>query len=146
MAAVVLEHRRSLRSSAAISLYLSLTLLLDVAKTRSYLSRPGLEAVGGLSVVAATIRLAIVLLQEVPKRTHIKDPALRESLSKEATSGFWNRSFFLWLNATFSLGFKSALRVDDLGYLGDDFSAEYLAAKFEPVWAKCKPRQFHGFF
>jgi hypothetical protein len=113
-------------------------LLLDIAKSRSYLSRPGLEAAGGLAAAAAAIKLGLVVLQEVPKRTHIEDPALRESLSKEATSGFWNRSFFVWLNAVFLLGFKHTIRIDDLGYLGDDFSATHLASKFEPVWAKCK--------
>lgn len=139
VAAVGLEHRHSFRSSALISLYLSLTALLDAVKARSLFLRPGarLHAVGGLAAAAAAAKLALVLLQEVSKRTHIKDPALRRSLSKEATSGFWNRSLFLWLNSTFLLGFRSVLRIDDLGSLGDDFSADHLSARFEPVWAKC---------
>lgn len=137
VAAVSLEHRHSFRSSALISLYLSLTALLDAVKARSFFLRPRLHAVGGLAAAAAAAKLALVLLQEVSKRTHIKDPALRRSLSKEATSGFWNRSLFLWLNSTFLLGFRTVLRIDDLGSLGDDFSADHLSARFEPVWAKC---------
>ncbi|EFZ03270.2 ABC transporter, transmembrane domain, type 1 [Metarhizium robertsii ARSEF 23] len=138
VAAVSLEHRHSFRSSALISLYLSLTALLDAVKARSLFLRPRLHAVGGLAAAAASAKLALVLLQEVSKRTHIKDPALRRSLSKEATSGFWNRSLFLWLNSTFLLGFRTVLRIDDLGSLGDDFSADHLSARFEPVWAKYK--------
>lgn len=137
VAAVSLEHRHSFRSSALISLYLSLTALLDAVKARSLFLRPRLHAVGGLAAAAAAAKLALVLLQEVSKRTHIKDPALRRSLSKEATSGFWNRSLFLWLNSTFLLGFRTVLRIDDLGSLGDDFSADHLSARFAPVWAKC---------
>lgn len=141
MAAVSLEHRYSIQSSALMSLYLGLSLLLGIAKSRSCFSRQGLYAVAGLSTASCAIKLALLLLLEVSKRSHIKDFALRKSLSREATSGFWTRAFFLWLNPTLLLGFKTILHVDDLGYLGDDFSAKYLSAKFEPVWAKCKPRK-----
>ncbi|OAA39066.1 ABC transporter, transmembrane domain, type 1 [Metarhizium rileyi] len=117
VAAVSLEHRHSFRSSTLISLYLSLTALLDIVKSRSLFLRPHLHAVGGLSAVAAAMKLALVLLQEFSKRTHVKDPVLRKSLSKEATSGIWNRSLFLWLNSTFLLGFRTILRIEDLGAL-----------------------------
>lgn len=140
IALVYLEHRRSLQSSAFISLYLALTLLLDIVKSRSYFSTQGLHTIAWLSTASCVVKLALVLLEDVSKRTNIKDLAVRKSVSRELTCGFWTRALFLWLNPTLTLGYKTILQVDDLGYLGDNFSSEYLSAKFEPIWAKCKPR------
>lgn len=138
VAILSLEHRHSLRSWAFTSLYLSLTLLLDIAKSRTYFSRSGLDAIAGLSTASCIGKLALLLLEEVPKRRYIKVLALKNSLSREAISGFWTRALFLWLNPTFLSGYKTLLQVESLGNLGDDFAAEHLSAKFELVWAKCK--------
>lgn len=136
IAIVNFEHRRSLQSSALLSLYLGLTILLDIVKVRSYLLRSGLQVVGGITVAIATIKFVVLVLEEIPKRKYIKDTALRTSMSKEGASGFWNRSLFLWLNSTLLLGFRRVLQVDHLGHLGVDFASENLSAKFEPNWRK----------
>ncbi|KAK2592795.1 hypothetical protein QQS21_009499 [Conoideocrella luteorostrata] len=140
---VNLQHRHSLQSSAFISLFLGLTSLLDIAKARSQLSRPGLTVIGGLSVAAATVKFLLLMLEEIPKRRYIKDPILRSSLSRETTSGFWNRSFFVWLNSTLFLGFRNILTVEKLGNLDHEFSSENLSAKFEPIWAKSSYNHFN---
>ncbi|KAK2601519.1 hypothetical protein QQS21_004904 [Conoideocrella luteorostrata] len=138
VAVINLEHRHSLRSSSLISLYLGLTLLFDIVKSRSYLLRPGLRVHGGLSAATAVIKLVLVLLEEIPKKEHIRNPKLKESLSKESASGFWNRSLFIWLNSTFLLGFRNILKVDHLGSLGSEFSSEQLTTRFEPIWQRRK--------
>lgn len=146
IALVYLEHRRSVSSSVFISLYLASTLLLDIVKSRSYFSTQSLQTIAGLSAASCVVKLALLLLEEVSKRAYIKDGAVRESVSRETTCGFWTRALFLWLNPTLTLGYKTILQVDDLGYLGDNFSSEYLAAKFEPIWAKCKLRKHNSIY
>ncbi|KAK2594831.1 hypothetical protein QQS21_007459 [Conoideocrella luteorostrata] len=136
VAVVNLDHRQSLQSSTFVSVYLSLTTLLDIVKARSYFFRSGLQAMGGLSSAAATIKFLLLILEEIPKRTQIRDSALRNSVSKESVSGFWNRAMFLWLNETLLLGFRDIIHVSSLGQLGREFSAKQLSDKFRPVWTK----------
>ncbi|KAK2593184.1 hypothetical protein QQS21_009113 [Conoideocrella luteorostrata] len=140
VALINFEHRHSLRSSAFISLYLGLTLLLDVVKARSYLSRPGLRAAAGLCTSKAVVKLIVLILQEVPKRR----PVQSTTLSKEVTSGFWNRSLFIWLNPTLLFGFGHILKDNDLGDLGDEFASESLSARFDPVWKRCFQNELLG--
>lgn len=89
-----LEHRNSLQSSAFVSLFLGLTLLLDIAKARSELSRPDIVIIGTLLAATAAFKLILLLLEEMSKRKYIIDPVLRSSASRESTSGFFNRSLF----------------------------------------------------
>ncbi len=114
---------------------MSLTFLLDVAKSRSAFLRPGLAIIGALTAATAAVRFIMVVLEELPRR--FRDPDLRKSLGTEAVSGFWNRSVFAWLFPVLRHGFCSRLRVEDLPSLGPSLSSERLCAKFEKVWSKC---------
>ncbi|KAK5996562.1 ABC multidrug transporter B [Cladobotryum mycophilum] len=137
------EHRHSVKPSTLLSLYLSITILFDIAQARSYFSRNGLRAIGALSVVVAILKLVLVLLEEVPKKSLVRKHDLCSSLGREATSGFWSRSLFLWLNSTLLIGFRNIISVDTLEDMGPDFHSERLFAKFEPFWAKANRDSAH---
>ncbi|EQL02449.1 ABC transporter, transmembrane domain, type 1 [Ophiocordyceps sinensis CO18] len=148
MAAVLLaEHRHSPRPSTLLSVHLSLGVLFDVAMTRSCFRRHSLYALGCLSIVVVVLKMAILLLEEVSKKSLVHDQQLRSSLGRESTSGFWSRSLFLWLNSTLCFGFRSIMSVGDLQDLGPELRSERLFAKFQPFWGKanksspyCLPR------
>lgn len=143
MAAVLLaEHRHSPRPSTLLSVHLSLGVLFDVAMTRSCFRRHSLYALGCLSIVVVVLKMAILLLEEVSKKSLVHDQQLRSSLGRESTSGFWSRSLFLWLNSTLCFGFRSIMSVGDLQDLGPELRSERLFAKFQPFWGKGKP--FHS--
>lgn len=132
------EHRHSLRPSSFLALYLTLSVLLDAIKARSCLSRNGdLDAIGSLLAAIAGLKGLIVVLEEMPKKANnIHD---REWIyGAESTSGFWNRSLFMWLSKTLFFGYRSVLNAKDLKRLDPEFSTMYLSNTFATIWAKSK--------
>lgn len=133
---VVAEHRFTLRPTSLLSLYILLSLFLDVVKSRSYFLRHGLSVLGGLSAAAAAAKAILIGVQEVPKTALLIDKELRYTASKEATSGFWSRSVFVWLNSIFLVGFRQTLCIGDLEPLDPPLSAGPLLSRFIPKWDK----------
>ncbi|OAA63985.1 ABC transporter, transmembrane domain, type 1 [Cordyceps fumosorosea ARSEF 2679] len=141
---IVVEHRFTLRPTSLLSLYILLSLALDIVKSRSYFLRHGLGTLGGLSAAAAAVKAGIIGVQEVPKTTLLLDEGLRRHASKESTSGFWSRSVFAWLHPIFSVGFRQTLSLQDLEPLDTDLSTRPLFEKFSPHWDTRKTRSSNG--
>jgi hypothetical protein len=129
------DHRYSVQSSATISIYFAITMFLDIARARSFFLRSNSHTVASGYVTISTLKFAVLVLTEIPKRYK---SATKKDLGKEAVSGFWNRTLFLWLNSTLFFGFRNRLSVDDIPNLGPGFSSEKLAEAFEPNWIRCK--------
>ncbi|OAA75510.1 ABC transporter [Akanthomyces lecanii RCEF 1005] len=72
-AVLYIEHRHAIRSSAFLALYLGLCLLLDAAESRSYFLRD-LTPLGGITAAMAATRLALLIVEEIPKQHLIIDP------------------------------------------------------------------------
>lgn len=130
------EHMHSYRPSTFLSVFLSVTLLFDIAKVRSYFLRDGMVLLAGLAVAILVMKLALVVLEEISKSHLVDKDSLPKPLSRESVSGFWNRSFFLWLNSTLLLGFRSILQLEDLPILGPEFNNEVLHNRFRSHWGK----------
>jgi ATP-binding cassette, subfamily C (CFTR/MRP), member 1 len=103
------EHRYSYSPSLLLSVYLSITILLDIVYVRSLFLRRTLDAIGAVTAAALAAKLLVLVLEEIPKR----GPGVLKT-SKELSSGLWNRSAFWWLNSTFRKGYRAFLHVDDL--------------------------------
>lgn len=134
-----LGHRFAVQSSMLFGIYLTIAFVLEMARSRSFFLRGGLQAVGGLTTVGTVLRFALMVLEEIPKplvKTPTNDSSSDEEMSQEATGGFWNRTMLVWLTPTLIHGFKQNLEIEHLAPLGPDFSAETLAQRFEPVWDK----------
>lgn len=139
IAIVILHsHFHSVQSTALTSIYLSVTVLLDATKARSYFTRDetDLTAFASLAIASASVKLIIIALEELSKRKLMTDETLRTSKGREAFCGFWNRSLFLWLNKILFLGFRRIVSIDDLPDLSYEFSSKTLWKEFAPVWAK----------
>lgn len=127
------EHVYSLQTSTLVSIYLSITLLFSIARTRSYFIREGFEAVGGLSASIVALKLIILILEEVPKRRLVNNAAIRQA-GRETFSGFWNRAMLIWLNSTFVRGYRAILNINDLQALPLDLTSEELHRRFAEKW------------
>lgn len=132
--AVYVEHCYSLRPARSLSVYLSLSLILDICKTRSYVLRD-LRDVAGLSAAIGLCKLILVILEEISKRNLLVE-APTTPIGREATAGFWNWSLFIWLNHTFILGYRSIIGIDDLDFLDNGLKPHFLRPRFEAHWAK----------
>ncbi|KAJ3483781.1 hypothetical protein NLG97_g7224 [Lecanicillium saksenae] len=140
---IYVEHIYTFSPSPLVSLYLTVVMLLDIAKTRSYFLRNGLETAGRLTAAITVLEAVLVLLQEISKRALVTDQGAA-TFGRESFSGFWNRRLFLWINSTLFLGFHSILSVDDLPALGPEFDSEYLHAKFLRHWEKADKTSKHA--
>lgn len=127
------EHIHSERPSALVSIYLSITLLLDIARCRSYFLRDGLQAVGGITITIIVLKFLVLVLEEVSKRQLVHDAARRDA-GLEAFAGFWNRTLVMWMNSTFVHGFRTVLNVNDLQELPHNLESELLSDQFSHRW------------
>ncbi|KAK3179469.1 hypothetical protein K4F52_009130 [Lecanicillium sp. MT-2017a] len=131
---LVLEHFYSFQTSTFISLFVTVTALLDAAKTYSCFNRTGLDAICGLYIATAAVKVFILVSEEVSKRHLIYPNQLSPNVSREVVSGFWTRSLFLWLNPMLLMGFRSTISIDDLPDMGPELDSALLFDAFTLRW------------
>ncbi|TQV97095.1 ABC multidrug transporter [Cordyceps javanica] len=131
---VYMGHKHSVRSSSALALYLLSTFAVDITKSRSFFLRSGLDTLGGIAVATASLRLCLVIFEEMSKRSLMIDDELRELTGQEATSGFFSRTFLLFLNPIFMTGFYETVRRGHMDKLGQELSSEFLHSQLDEQW------------
>ncbi|KAF5598631.1 multidrug resistance [Fusarium pseudocircinatum] len=120
-----IEHSRAPRPSTAIAAYLSVTLLFDVARTRtSWLLTPSSLDQNYASVLTAStaLKAAMVYLESRQKGKWLGWDEKQHS--PEETSGIWNLGVFFWLNTLFMKGYRAILTLDTLYPLDKTLGAE----------------------
>lgn len=131
------EHVHAIRASSLVSLYLTLTVLLEATKTYSLVNRPVMNVAGALTMTITVVKGILVVMQEVPRQ--LKEELLvNGKVSNEVTGGFWNRTLVFWINSTLFIGFRRPLKIQDLAHIGPDYSSEALADRFERFWVEGK--------
>ena len=138
------EHTRSVRPSAILSLYLLFSLVFDIAQVRTlYLLHDG-SSIPSTFSTGMGIKLALLVLEMQGKRLYLKSPFNR--LSPEATSGVINQGFFWWLNDLFFRGFRKILVFDDLYEIDSGLASEALQRRIQAQWilrSRLSPDQVH---
>ncbi|KAG6355352.1 hypothetical protein INS49_003314 [Diaporthe citri] len=131
----LLEHARSPRPSILISFYLALTLLLDVAQTRTLwlASRNQTEATFCRVYTSALALKGISLLLESQNKTRWIAWDTKEH-SPEETSGLFGLGAFIWLNRLFLSGYAKVLKVGDLYPLDPAMCAGTLDQRLARHW------------
>lgn len=140
------EHIYFIAPSTPLSIYLSITTLLDIAKTRSYFIRADMVGLAVSSVLVVTLKMTLVALEEVSKSKQIDDADLRRTVSREAVAGFWQKCFSAWLNSTFVKAFSKIITIDDLERLEPEFDSTTLATKFKARWNVAETKSRWTFF
>ncbi|KAL3480238.1 P-loop containing nucleoside triphosphate hydrolase protein [Aspergillus californicus] len=129
------EHNFSVTPSLPLIAYLFVTLLFDIAKTRTlWLRQAGgtSHTVSALTSATVAFKLALLLLESVEKNAILRDTY--KAYPPEATAGILNKSFFWWLNPLFRQGFSKSLVVDDLYVLDKQLSSRRLHSALETGW------------
>lgn len=135
---IYVAHIYSLLPSSFLSLFLSLTMLFDIVMARSCFRRPVLSNNGALQIATLALKLALISLEEVPKRSLFYEKQNRDSMSREQVAGFWNRATFFWINKLMIAGFREDLTFDSLPEIGEEFDSVRLFDKFSPKWNSSK--------
>ncbi|XWW99160.1 hypothetical protein V2A60_007168 [Cordyceps javanica] len=87
-----------------------------------------------MTAVVAGMRLILLILQEISKRTLLVDETQCRKLGIEATSGCISRTLFLFLQPVFATGFRTELLTRHLNELDPELSSEVLYEQLEPHW------------
>ncbi|CAG8213587.1 unnamed protein product [Penicillium olsonii] len=131
------EHMRSVKPSFILNTYLFCSLLFDIARSRTLWLRSEDSyntTIAIITTVAVGVKALLFLLEAIEKK-HVLKPEYA-GYPPEATAGFYNRAMFWWLNPLFKVGFKGALRVEDLFQLDKELSSERLLTRFSAKWEK----------
>ena len=79
--------------------------------------------------------LALLLESIEKKRPLVSNEKAR---TPEQSSGFWTRTCFSWLAATFWAGYSKVISVDDLPALDEKLESSILGTKLMSTWDKCE--------
>ncbi|OIW32628.1 P-loop containing nucleoside triphosphate hydrolase protein [Coniochaeta ligniaria NRRL 30616] len=119
------EHQRALRPSTLICLYLLITILFDIAQTRTlWLVHPTNYALAVVYSVALTAKALLFMMEASEKRKYLKSEY--ESF----------RSIYWWLNRLLFQGLRGILSLADLFPLDEGLASEPLITRFELRWKK----------
>lgn len=131
-----LDHQRSLRPSTLLGLYLSVVVVLNIARVRTlWLIGSGNREP---AVMTVTLALTVVALfvESAEKKTSLSPD--KRSGAPEQYSSFWTRTSFAWLVATFRAGYSKIIMLHDLPTLDTQLEAHVLREKLVATWARCK--------
>ncbi|KAF1838182.1 canalicular multispecific organic anion transporter 1 [Decorospora gaudefroyi] len=138
------EHLRSIRPSFLLNVYLLLTTLFDIARSRSYALDPDLDLIATVFASRLGVKVLLAILEAQEKRKLLLPEFI--DCPPEATSGVYKRATFWWLNSLFKKGFSNSLAVDDLFQLDKHLRADYLHHTLETGWAKVTQPGPHTLF
>lgn len=126
------EHSRSVRPSSILDMYLSLSILFDVARTRTLWLLGQERVIAIIFTCTVALRVMMIVLESTEKRSILTAPY--RAYPQEATSGAFSRSIFFWLSSLFYNGYTKVLTLKDLFPLDTDLYSEGLHSKMETAW------------
>nr|RBQ93412.1 hypothetical protein FVER53263_06312 [Fusarium verticillioides] len=126
------EHAKSPRPSSLLSLFLAVSLLLDVALLRTlWLVRMG-AAIPAVFTAAFTLKAIIIVLEGWSKAQCLV--AGSGPHSPEVTAGLYARAVFAWVTPLLLTGFRKLLRPTDLFELDEEMGSGGLIDGFWKHW------------
>ncbi|KAB8258546.1 ABC transporter [Aspergillus pseudonomiae] len=145
LAAVVLSfvsHQRSQRPSTILNLFLSVSILLNAARTRTLWLLP--RNVGNSrAATAMSIVLSLFLVSLALESVETKAKILKAG-SPEQHSGIWPRTCFTWLASTFRTGYAQVLTLDDLPPLDTKLESQAMCERLIEAWKRYNHQEPHS--
>lgn len=130
------EHLRSIRPSFLLTVYLLLTSIFDIQRSRSYALSSDLDLVATVFASRLGVKVFLAIVEARDKRRLLL-PEFADC-PPEATSGVYRRTTFWWLNDLFKRGFSKALAVEDLFQLDKHLKTDYLHQLLGSAWDNSK--------
>ncbi|RKK95508.1 hypothetical protein BFJ68_g14723 [Fusarium oxysporum] len=126
------EHAKSPRPSSLLSLFLAVSLLLDVALLRTLWLVPMSTAMPAVFTAAFALKAIVVVLEGWSKAPYlVADPGPH---SPEVTAGLYARAVFAWVTPLLLTGFRKLLRPMDLFELDEEMGSAALIDGFWKHW------------
>ncbi|OQD99550.1 hypothetical protein PENSOL_c006G04539 [Penicillium solitum] len=139
-----IEHVRSIQPSSLINTYLMVTLLFDIAHTRTLWVQGAPQHIAAVFTVTLAVKLALTIIEAIEKRNILLGPY--RDVHPEVTSGIYSRALFWWLNALLTIGFRRIIHTDDLFPIEEEMKSTVLRRRAEQKWAKANKSRSHALF
>lgn len=124
------EHLKSLRPSALLVSFLSLTCLFEAVRTRTYWLSGEVALATTLSV-GVGIRLVVLYFETLSKKGLLLSQD--EKIAVELLAGPVSRTLFYWLNGLMTSGYRGLIQPEDLGPIDDRLLTTHLRPKFRII-------------
>ncbi|KAF5540282.1 multidrug resistance-associated 1 [Fusarium mexicanum] len=126
------EHAKSPRPSSLLTLFLAVSLLLDIALLRTLWLIPVITAIPAVFTAAFALKAIIVVLEGWSKASYLV--AGSGPHSPEVTAGLYARAVFAWVTPLLLTGFRKLLRPMDLFELDEEMGSAGLIDGFWRHW------------
>ncbi|KAK0615177.1 ABC transporter [Bombardia bombarda] len=149
LALSILDHKRSSRPSTLLSLYLSVSIILSIARTRTTWLLVPLGSLGSavavpvLTTAIFALTVTALVLESIENKSRLVTEN-KKSRAPEEYSGFWTRTCFTWLVTTFRLGYSNILSVHHLPALDAKLESQLLGEKLVATWEKYNHQGRHS--
>ncbi|XWW94212.1 hypothetical protein V2A60_002155 [Cordyceps javanica] len=130
------SHKHCLQPAVFLCLFLSGTFLLDLVSIYSYYHRESLGALTWLTCALPVLKLALIILEELSKRSLLISEEAKREFSSEVFAGFWSRCTFAWINPLLFFGFRNRIKNDQLPEIRHQFNSEKKFLAFKRLWDK----------
>jgi ATP-binding cassette subfamily C (CFTR/MRP) protein 1 len=139
-----LEHMRSTSPSDIISVFILVSIILDVPQARTLWLRHRSEIAVAITFTAClVIKIVILLLESKSKRPWLLPPY--RAYSPEALTNIFNRTVLWWLGPLFLLAYRKNLRFEDLYAIDDSLLSESVEDRFMQHWSRLRKPDFYIF-
>nr|POE78010.1 metal resistance protein ycf1 [Quercus suber] len=136
----IVEHKRSVRPSQLICIYLFFSTILDLSQVRTLWLQDESEAIAGLFSASVAIKLLLLLLESFGKRSFLQSPY--RYFPPEALAGVFSTSIFFWVNQLIVRGYRNIITIEDLFNIDQRLSSGELERTIMKTWAE-KRKQRH---
>lgn len=134
------EHRKTVRPSLLLGSYLTITVLLDAVRLRTFWLKFGTTEIVIIFTLYLGAKIGVLAAEAVKKRNSLIQD--EKDASIEETSGLYNLGFFLWPLGLIKAGFKNTLLLDDLTTIDRALAPERAQQRFLALWNSNKCRLY----
>lgn len=126
------EHKRSVRPSFLVSLYILITLIFDIARARTHWLMRQRDSTAAILTAIVGLKLAMLVIESIEKRKILL--SAYKDVSTESTSGLFNRALFCWLNPLLLKGYISVLSTENLFPITENLSSIEVTDDLQRGW------------
>ena len=133
-----MEDQRSVQPSDMLVLYFSISSILFIPRLRSLWLLSSASVPKGLWTAIFTVTTIIAFVESL-KKTRFLRPSYR-GISLEEMTGFWGKSFFIWVLPLFQAGYSKLLQLDDIPKVDTDLQEQSTWTDLNRSWNSIQGR------
>jgi ATP-binding cassette subfamily C (CFTR/MRP) protein 1 len=139
-----LEHTRSASPSDTISVFVIISIILDVPQARTlWLRHRSDTAVAATFTACLLIKIVILFLEARSKGPWLLPPY--RSYAPEALANIFNRTVLWWLGPLFLLAYRKNISFEDLYAIDNSLLSESVEYRFMQYWSRFRKPDCHIF-